>query len=74
VRGLRLPLPSFSNGVLMIKWKRPTGSIIETNETDETIKHAIASGWKRVKPVKDKPVKPVKETVEEAVEETDLME
>ena len=64
MRGLRLPLPLIHNGVVMIKWKRPSGSIIETNETDETIKHAIASGWKRVKRVK-----PVKETVEE----TDLM-
>jgi hypothetical protein len=45
----------------MIKWKRPSGSIIETNETDETIEHAVKSKWKRVKPEKDKPEKDVEE-------------
>jgi hypothetical protein len=78
MRGLRLPLIlTFINGVLMITWKRPTGSIIETNERDETIKHAVSLGWEPVKPKNDKPVKPVKlkkdkpvkETVEETVKE-----
>jgi hypothetical protein len=41
----------------MIKWKRPSGSIIETNETDETIKHAVKSGWELVKPEGNKTIK-----------------
>ena len=48
----------------MIKWKRPSGSTIETNETDATIKHAVESGWERVKPKKNKAVKQVEETQE----------
>jgi hypothetical protein len=41
----------------MIKWKRPSGSIIETNETDETIEHAVKSGWEQVKPEGNKTIK-----------------
>jgi hypothetical protein len=41
----------------MIKWKRPSGSIIETNETDETIEHAVKSGWEQVKLEGNKTIK-----------------
>ena len=30
----------------MFKWKRPSGSIIETNETDASVEAAAALGWK----------------------------
>jgi hypothetical protein len=57
LRGLRLPLPLIHNGVVMIKWKRPSGLIIETNETDETIEHAVKSGWEQVKLEGNKTIK-----------------
>ena len=31
----------------MIKWKRPSGTFIETNEKQETIEYAESLGWKR---------------------------
>lgn len=33
----------------MIKWKRPSGKFIETNDTDASIQHAIDNDWKQVK-------------------------
>lgn len=33
-----------------MKWTRPTGATIETNDCKATIEHAIASGWKEYKP------------------------
>lgn len=32
----------------MIKWKRQSGSLIETNNRSETIKYALKSGWERL--------------------------
>ena len=31
----------------MIEWTRPSGSTIETNNSDATIKYAEANGWKQ---------------------------
>lgn len=33
----------------MITWIRPSGSKIETNESDATIEYAVAAGWKLAK-------------------------
>lgn len=33
----------------MIKWIRPSGSAIETGESEDTIAFAKLNGWKRVK-------------------------
>jgi hypothetical protein len=30
----------------MIKWVRPSGSYIETNDTDASIEYAAKNGWK----------------------------
>ncbi len=32
---------------MSIKWKRPSGSTIETNDSAETIAYAESLGWKR---------------------------
>ena len=34
----------------MIKWTRPSGSTIETNDSKATIEYAVANGWEQVKP------------------------
>ena len=34
----------------MIKWKRPSGTMIETNEEKATIEHCEAQKWKRMEP------------------------
>lgn len=31
-----------------MQWKRPTGSLIETNNEKSTIEHCESMGWKRV--------------------------
>lgn len=36
----------------MIKWKRKSGTEIETNETDASIQHALDNGWEQIKPKK----------------------
>ena len=36
----------------MIKWMRPSGSTIETNETKASVEHAKSNKWKRVEGVK----------------------
>ncbi len=44
----------------MIKWIRPSGSIIETNDTDASIEYAAKNGWEfadKPKPEKKKPKK-----------------
>jgi hypothetical protein len=41
----------------MIKWKRPSGSIIETNDSDASIEYAVANGWEQVDKPKPKPAK-----------------
>ncbi len=33
----------------MIEWKRPSGTFIETNDSDASIQHAIDNDWKQVK-------------------------
>lgn len=33
----------------MIKWKKPNGTIIETNETEASIKAAVDMKWVQVK-------------------------
>ena len=48
---------SFTRDIIM-KWTRPSGSEIETNEEPATIEHATACGWKKVSN------KPIKKTVE----------
>ena len=40
-----------------IKWKRPSGSFIETNDHDDTIINAMKAGWERVVPSKKAPPK-----------------
>jgi len=35
-----------------MKWMRPSGFEIETNDSPETIKYAESLGWKQVKTVK----------------------
>ena len=39
----------------MIKWKRPSGSFIETGETDAIIKYAVDNGWTQADKPVDKP-------------------
>ena len=34
----------------MVKWKKPSGKTIETNEEKATIEAALDHGWKLVKP------------------------
>lgn len=41
----------------MIKWKRPSGSTIETNDSSETVAYAKSLGWEEIKPLSTKPVK-----------------
>ena len=47
----------------MAKWKRPTGSLIETNDLPDTIIAATKAGWERLaekpakKPAAKKPAK-----------------
>jgi hypothetical protein len=36
----------------MVKWKKPNGNIIETNDEEATLKEAVKLGWEQVK---DKP-------------------
>lgn len=47
----------------MIKWKRPSGSIIELQGTDELIKYALDNNWEQV----DKP-KPKKKATKKVVD------
>ena len=35
----------------MIKWKRPSGNMIETNDTDASIEYAVSNDWEQA----DKP-------------------
>jgi hypothetical protein len=37
----------------MIKWEKPNGQIVETNEREETIAAAKENGWKRAKAKKE---------------------
>jgi hypothetical protein len=32
----------------MIKWKKPNGATIETNDLDSTIEHCLKIGWKKI--------------------------
>lgn len=51
----------------MIKWKKPSGKTIETNEEKATIEAALGHGWKLVKPAKKPAVsKEMKALVKEA--------
>ena len=43
-----------------IKWKRPTGSLIETNDREDTIINAMKAGWERVVEKKAAPKKKAK--------------
>jgi hypothetical protein len=40
---------------MTIKWKRPSGSELETRDTDEIREYAAQHGWKEVKKTKPKP-------------------
>ena len=40
-----------------MKWIRPSGSPIETNDSPETIAHAESLGWKEIKKVVKKSAK-----------------
>ena len=55
----------------MIKWKRPSGRIIETNDSDAIIEYAAENGWELVKEEEPKPEqkpKPKKKAIPKAVE------
>ena len=45
----------------MIRWKRPSGSFIETGDSPALIKYAVENGWIQAEKVVNKPAdKPVK--------------
>ena len=48
---------------MTIKWIRPSGASIETNDADGTIAYAEAQGWKRASAAKKTVVKKIKETL-----------
>jgi len=48
----------------MVKWKKPNGTIIKTNEEDATLKAAIDNGWEPY----EEPEKPKKKAKKETKE------
>ena len=51
----------------MIKWIRPSGSEIETNDSKETIEHCESLGWKKAdKPKRKRRTKAEIEAAKEA--------
>ena len=40
-----------------MKWMRPSGNTIETNDSKETIAYAESLGWKQVKATRKAPAK-----------------
>lgn len=55
----------------MIKWKKPSGLEIETNDEPATVEYCESLGWKRSKGRKPQaePVEPQAEPVEPSAEE-----
>ncbi len=38
--------PALPDGV--IRWERPSGRVLDTNDSQDTIEYAESQGWKRV--------------------------
>lgn len=38
----------------MAKWKRPSGTVIETNDREETIEYCVSLGWEPIRPAPKK--------------------
>ncbi len=57
----------------MIKWKRKSGTTLDTNELPATIAHCEAQGWERVEEKKAAPkkTKPTKAKVKATSDERD---
>ena len=47
-----------------MKWLRPSGTEITTNDSKETIEYGKSLGWKEIKPEKVKRIRRTKEQIE----------